>query len=75
MLNYRYQFLKYVRNYGYYLKKSVELWAPCLKNVAKCLLFIEKSSLPRGIMSMVFIILWNYGSHFFKDGRNYGSRF
>ena len=34
-----------------------ELWAPFWKNVAKCLLFIEKYFSPCGIMCMVFIML------------------
>ena len=56
VLNYGYQFSKSERNYGYHLKKSAELWAPFWENVAKCLLFIGKCSLPCGIMGMVFII-------------------
>ena len=61
VLNYRYQCLKSVRNYGHHLKKSAELWAPFWKNVEKYLLIIEKCSLPCGNMGMVFIIfldLW-----------------
>ena len=38
--------LKYIRSYGYHLKKHVELWDPFWKNATKCLLFIENCSLP-----------------------------
>ena len=42
MRNYRYQFLKYVRNYGYHLQKHAELWASFWENIAKLLGFRDE---------------------------------
>ena len=40
--NYRYKFLKHVRNYSYYLKKHSELWVSFWENIAKLLEFTDE---------------------------------
>ena len=42
MQNYRYQFLKYVLNFNYHLKKHAELWVSFWENIAKLLGFTDK---------------------------------
>ena len=42
MRKYRYQFLKYVRNYRYNLKKHAELWVSFWENIAKLLGFTDE---------------------------------
>ena len=42
MRNYQNQFLKYVRNHRYDLKKNVELWVSFWENIAKLLGFTDE---------------------------------
>ena len=42
MRNYRYQFLKYVRNYRYHLKKHTKLWVSFWENIVKLLGFTDE---------------------------------